>query len=177
MPVFRQMPSTVIVARMSHRKWRETKQQLIWWPSRARSGSAWLLISFSQFPVRHPGAEHDSLRSVSVTTSDNMGSSKDTFFAFFHVCILSSENNGPIEVSSKECFCLSLGVYSPVDCSLSEGDWWQRIRKSKCVGDGFLLHDLNSHECLVKCVSKVLGQLSDSRTAYIAFVTIVQRAG
>ena len=29
----------------------------------------------------------------------------------------------------------------------------------------------------VKCVSKVLGQLSDSRTSYIASVTILQRAG
>ena len=30
---------------------------------------------------------------------------------------------------------------------------------------------------ILKCVSKVLGQLSDSRTTYIASVTIVQRAG
>ena len=27
-----EMNCTVTVARMSHRKWRETKQQLIWWP-------------------------------------------------------------------------------------------------------------------------------------------------
>ena len=44
---------TVIGAKMSHRKWRETKQQLIWWP-----GSAWLQLSFSPNPVRHPGADH-----------------------------------------------------------------------------------------------------------------------
>ena len=35
--------------RMSHRKWRETKQHLIW-----SDGSDWLLLSFSPFPVRHP---------------------------------------------------------------------------------------------------------------------------
>ena len=29
----------------------------------------------------------------------------------------------------------------------------------------------------LKCVSKVLGQLTDSRTSYIATVTFVQRAG
>ena len=36
--------------RLSHRKWRETKQQLILWPDQM----AWLLLTFSQFPVRHP---------------------------------------------------------------------------------------------------------------------------
>ena len=30
---------------------------------------------------------------------------------------------------------------------------------------------------MVKCVSNVLGKLSDSRTSYISSVTIVQRAG
>ena len=41
--------STVTVARMSHRKWRETKQQ----PSRDRSGQQ--LLRLPPFPVRHPG--------------------------------------------------------------------------------------------------------------------------
>ena len=45
--------STVIVARMSPWKWRETKLQ----PSRARQPNQ-LLLSFPLFPVQHPGADH-----------------------------------------------------------------------------------------------------------------------
>ena len=54
-----QRTSTVIGARMSHWKWRETKLQ----PSRARSG---LLLSFPPFPVRHPGADHGTLNQGSL---------------------------------------------------------------------------------------------------------------
>ena len=38
--------STVIGAKMSHRKWRETKQQLIWWPDLALLGCS-LVLSIS----------------------------------------------------------------------------------------------------------------------------------
>ena len=36
----------MIVARMSHRKWRETEQQLIWWPDRALPGCSLVYLHF-----------------------------------------------------------------------------------------------------------------------------------
>ena len=38
--------STVIGARMSRRKWRETKEQLIWWPDLALLGSCLVSLHF-----------------------------------------------------------------------------------------------------------------------------------
>ena len=38
--------STVIGARMSHRKWRETKEQLIWWPDLALLGCCLVSLHF-----------------------------------------------------------------------------------------------------------------------------------
>ena len=38
--------STVLVARMSHRKWRETRQQLIWWPDLALLGCCLVSLHF-----------------------------------------------------------------------------------------------------------------------------------
>ena len=37
---------TVIVARMSHKKWRETKQQMIWWPDLALLGCCLVSLQF-----------------------------------------------------------------------------------------------------------------------------------
>ena len=44
---------TVLVLRMAHRKWKETKQQPSMLPS-----CAWLLLSFFLYPVGHPEHEH-----------------------------------------------------------------------------------------------------------------------
>ena len=45
----------MIVARMSHWRWRETKQQ----PSRVRPSNQ-MLLNFPPFPVHHPGDDHGS---------------------------------------------------------------------------------------------------------------------
>ena len=52
---------TVIDARMSHRKWEETNQQLILWPDLGL-----LQLSFSPFPVQHHGDDHGSVMTANM---------------------------------------------------------------------------------------------------------------
>ena len=47
--------NTVLVLRMTHRKWKEIKQQPSMLPG---PGSPWLLLSLYPFPVSHPEQEH-----------------------------------------------------------------------------------------------------------------------
>ena len=60
---------TVLMLRMTHRKWKEMKQtsKPVAWPS-----LAWLLLSFFPFPVGHPEHEHCTLTDYAIETRSNL---------------------------------------------------------------------------------------------------------
>ena len=64
-----------------------------------------------------------------------------------------------------------------IDLGISPG-WWAATVATAQAGWWNIPNLSQPNQGIpLKCVSKILGQLSDSRTSYIASVTIVQRSG